>query len=75
VAEYQFTVRLNRAPSAAEADLLLRELGDVGVSLHGPVLDVTRDAPSPADAVESVCADVAKVAGLRVWSVSEVTRA
>jgi hypothetical protein len=78
VAEYQFTVRLNREVTEAEVDLLYEVgLSDAGIETGpaGALLDVTREAPSPADAVESVCADVAKVAGLRVRSVSEVTRA
>jgi hypothetical protein len=78
MAEYQFTARLNRSLADGEEDLLYEAgLDDAGVETGpaGALLDVTREAPSPADAVESVCADVAKVPGLRVRSVSEVTRA
>lgn len=73
--EYEFTVTLNRRVTPAEIDLLYEAgLGDTGIETgpRGAMLDVTREAPSPDDAVDSVRADVAKVHGLAVTSVGFV---
>jgi hypothetical protein len=75
--EYEFTVWLNREVTDAEVELLYEAgLDDAGIETgpQGALLDVTRAAATPEEAVESVRRDVGKVPGLEMVKVGLVVQ-
>ena len=70
---HEFELRLNRAVTAEEVELLYEAgCGDAAVEAGplGTLMDFTRKAPSLAEALVSAVRDVEKVPGLRVVGVA-----
>jgi hypothetical protein len=63
---YEFTLKLNRAVSDAEADALYAAFDDGAIETGSTIarIDFDRDAPSLAEAIVSAALDVEKVPGL-----------
>jgi hypothetical protein len=69
---YEFSLKLNRAVSAAEADALFAAGCDDGAIETGPAIsriDFDREAPSLAEAIVSAALDIEKVPGLQAVGV------
>jgi hypothetical protein len=69
---YEFTLKLNRAVTAEEADALYAAFDDGAIETGSAItrIDFDREAPSLAEAIVSAAFDVEKVAGLRAVGVA-----
>jgi hypothetical protein len=69
---YEFTLKLNRAVTAEEADALYAAFEDGVIETGSTIarIDFDREAPSLVEAIVSAALDVEKTPGLRAVSVA-----